>query len=165
MGCMQIMPATWAYLSRRYGLGSDPWDPRMNMIGGALYLAELVRQFGMPGAYSAYNAGPGRYQRYVRNGVPLPAETVAYAAQLRGGAPEENRAQTPGAMPATPRWQEAVLFMPSAAMRAAPADAIKSGDSAPSDNANKAPPHALFPRLRPAAATTEMRSAPPRSSE
>src|SRR3546814_4117707 len=63
MGCMQIMPATWADLTRRHTLGGDPFDPRMNMIGGALYLAELARQFGFPGAYSAYNAGPGRYQR------------------------------------------------------------------------------------------------------
>src|SRR3546814_7828697 len=59
----------------------------MNMIGGALYLAELARQFGFPGAYSAYNAGPGRYQRYVRRGVPLPSETVAYTAQITGGSP------------------------------------------------------------------------------
>src|SRR3546814_7209651 len=42
IGCMQIVPGTWAYLTRRYRLGSDPWNPRMNMIGGALYLAELL---------------------------------------------------------------------------------------------------------------------------
>ena len=28
MGCMQIMPATWATLSARYGLGADPFDAR-----------------------------------------------------------------------------------------------------------------------------------------
>src|SRR3546814_12275666 len=73
--------------SSDFTLGGDPFDPRMNMIGGALYLAELARQFGFPGAYSAYNAGPGRYQRYVRRGVPLPSETVAYTAQITGGPP------------------------------------------------------------------------------
>src|SRR3546814_19550300 len=65
MGCMQIMPATWADLTRRHTLGGDPFDPRMNMIGGALYLAELARQFGFPGAYSAYNAVPSWEDRLV----------------------------------------------------------------------------------------------------
>lgn len=105
MGCMQIMPGTWGYLTRRYGLGSDPWNPRMNMIGGALYLAEMVAQFGLPGAYSAYNAGPGRYRQHIAQGVPLPAETVAYTAQVSGNAPRQNPA------PAGPRWQEASLFV------------------------------------------------------
>jgi soluble lytic murein transglycosylase-like protein len=104
MGCMQIMPATWTYLTRRYRLGGDPFDSRMNMIGGALYLAELVAEFGMPGAYSAYNAGPGRYRRSVADGVPLPAETVAYTARLAGVAPAT-------AVPVTLRWQEADLFV------------------------------------------------------
>ena len=105
IGCMQIMPATWAYLSPRYSLGSDPYDARMNMIGGALYLSELARRFGWPGAYAAYNAGPGRYIRYAVNGVPLPAETVAYAARL-GGAAAPAIAAIPRA-----RWQEARLFL------------------------------------------------------
>ena len=105
MGCMQIMPGTWGDLTRRHGLGRDPFDPRMNMIGGALYLAEMVARFGLPGAYSAYNAGPTRYQRYVTNGVPLPRETIAYTARVTGAAP------SPGAVPAAPRWQDAGLFM------------------------------------------------------
>ena len=105
IGCMQIMPATWAYLSPRYGLSSDPYDARMNMIGGALYLAELARRFGWPGAYAAYNAGPARYILYTANGVPLPAETVAYTARL-GGAAAPALAAIPQA-----RWQEARLFI------------------------------------------------------
>lgn len=105
IGCMQIMPATWAYLSPRYSLGSDPYDARMNMIGGALYLAELAHRFGWPGAYAAYNAGPARYIRYAANGLPLPAETVAYAARL-GGAAAPAIAAIPRA-----RWQEARLFL------------------------------------------------------
>ncbi len=105
IGCMQIMPATWAYLSQRYGLGNDPYDARMNMIGGALYLAELARRFGWPGAYAAYNAGPARYIRYTANGVPLPAETVAYTARL-GSAAAPALAAIPRA-----RWQEARLFI------------------------------------------------------
>ena len=105
IGCMQIMPATWAYLSPRYGLGRDPYDARMNMIGGVLYLAELARRFGWPGAYAAYNAGPTRYVRYAATGLPLPAETVAYAARLGGAA-----APAVAAIPRA-RWQEARLFL------------------------------------------------------
>lgn len=105
MGCMQIMPKTWSYLTGRYRLGSDPFDARMNMIGGAMYLAELAARYGLPGAFSAYNAGPGRYQRYVLNGAALPAETIAYTARLGGNA--EGR---PG-VALEPRWQEARLFM------------------------------------------------------
>lgn len=105
MGCTQIMPATWAYLTVRYRLGSDPFDARMNMIGGAMYLAELASRYGWPGAFSAYNAGPGRYQRYVQNGAPLPAETIAYTARLGGSA----EVRSTGVL--APRWQEARLFM------------------------------------------------------
>lgn len=105
MGCMQIMPGTWTYLTRRHRLGGDPFDPRMNMIGGALYLAELAARYGFPGAYSAYNAGPGRYERHVANGVRLPAETVAYTARLSGVRP----AFAPRT--AESRWQEASLFV------------------------------------------------------
>ena len=105
MGCMQIMPATWTYLSGRYGLGSNPYDARMNMIGGAMYLAELAHRFGWPGAYAAYNAGPGRYIRFSANGVALPPETVAYATRLGGAAAPASAAIERS------RWQEARLFL------------------------------------------------------
>ena len=105
IGCMQIMPATWAALTRRHDLGSDPFDARMNMIGGALYLAELRARFGIPGAYAAYNAGPNRYMRFAAKGMPLPAETVAYAARLGGAGTTIIRAN------AQARWQEAALFV------------------------------------------------------
>ncbi len=115
MGCMQIMPATWATLSARFGLGADPFDARMNMIGGALYLAELRTRFGIPGAYAAYNAGPNRYERFAVSGVPLPAETVAYAARLGGAGAPIIKAD------AQARWQEAVLFVARPASTPKPA--------------------------------------------
>ncbi|WP_294042628.1 lytic transglycosylase domain-containing protein [Sphingomonas sp.] len=105
IGCMQIMPATWSYVTARYNLGADPFDARMNMIGGAMYLAELAARYGWPGAFSAYNAGPGRYQRYVQGHVPLPAETIAYTARLG------RNAEGPPVVAVAPRWQEARLFM------------------------------------------------------
>lgn len=105
MGCMQIMPATWGYLSARYNLGADPFDARRNMIGGAMYLAELAARYGMAGALAAYNAGPGRYERYAAGTATLPAETVAYTARI-GGAASLRAAQ-----PVQARWQEASLFL------------------------------------------------------
>lgn len=105
MGCMQIMPATWTYLTSRYKLGTDPLDGRRNMIGGAMYLAELVARYGMAGALAAYNAGPGRYERYAAGTATLPAETVAYTARIG----VSTRASVAGSI--TARWQEASLFL------------------------------------------------------
>jgi hypothetical protein len=137
MGCMQIMPATWSYLTERYQLGADPYDARMNMIGGAMYLAELAARYGWPGAFSAYNAGPGRYRRYVQGGVALPAETIAYTARLGG-----NAAARPMATPA-PRWQEARLFMTGSRYEAA--TALPATPTVPGGTAEVRPRHGLFP--------------------
>ncbi|MCC2106427.1 MAG: lytic transglycosylase domain-containing protein [Hyphomicrobiales bacterium] len=81
MGLMQIMPATWADLRARHGLGRDPYDPRDNILAGTAYLRELHDRYGSPGFLAAYNAGPGRYEASLA-GRPLPAETRAYVALL-----------------------------------------------------------------------------------
>lgn len=81
MGLMQIMPATWAGLRARHGLGRDPYDPRDNILAGTAYLRELHDRYGSPGFLAAYNAGPGRYEASL-GGRPLPAETRAYVALL-----------------------------------------------------------------------------------
>lgn len=133
-GCMQIMPATWTYLSSRYALGPDRFNPRMNMIGGALYLAELAARYGFPGAYAAYNAGPGRYERYAAGTAVLPAETIAYTARIG------RTAVVPNATRMEPRWQEASLFLPRNAPPAAKAvvPRAETGDAG-------RPPNLLFP--------------------
>ncbi|RVK93180.1 lytic transglycosylase domain-containing protein [Sinorhizobium meliloti] len=82
MGLMQIMPATWAELRLRHRLGDDAFDPRDNILAGAVYLAELHDLYGSPGFLAAYNAGPGRYERHLVTGNPLPQETVDYMAIL-----------------------------------------------------------------------------------
>lgn len=81
MGLMQIMPDTWAELRARHALGSDPYDPRDNILAGAAYLKELHDRFGSPGFLAAYNAGPARYQESL-SGRPLPSETRAYVQKL-----------------------------------------------------------------------------------
>lgn len=82
MGLMQIIPATWAELRIRHRLGSDPYDPRDNILAGAAYLREMHDRYGSPGFLAAYNAGPGRYEEHLSTGRMLPAETRDYVAAL-----------------------------------------------------------------------------------
>jgi soluble lytic murein transglycosylase-like protein len=82
MGLMQIMPGTWTELRARYRLGADPFDPHDNILAGAAYIRELHDRYGTPGFLAAYNAGPGRYERYLATGRPLPEQTQAYVATL-----------------------------------------------------------------------------------
>ena len=113
MGLMQIMPATWAGLRARYGLGTDPFDVRDNIMAGAAYLREMHDRYGNPSAMlAAYNAGPGRYDDYVSRGRPLPAETVGYLAQLTAvvGAPGAVETAV-SAPPDRFAWRRAALFV------------------------------------------------------
>lgn len=113
MGLMQIMPATWAYLRARYGLGANPYDPRENILAGVAYLRELHDRYDAPGFLAAYNAGPGRYEEYRAGGRPLPAETVAYVAAI---APSIGAAAlAPSVMAVAPdplAWTRSALFAP-----------------------------------------------------
>ena len=81
-GLMQIMPGTWAELRARHGLGTNPYDPHDNILAGTAYIRELYDRYGAPGFLAAYNAGPGRYERHLATGRPLPAETQTYVATL-----------------------------------------------------------------------------------
>jgi len=105
MGLMQIMPATWAMLTRRHGLGSDPYDPRANILAGAAYLRAMHDRFGYPGLFGAYNAGPARYAAYLRGRSALPAETRTYLARLAGpvlSPPTAPARAVPAALPEPP---------------------------------------------------------------
>jgi soluble lytic murein transglycosylase-like protein len=108
MGCMQLMPGTWAELSARYGLGGDPFHPRANMFGGAAYLRTMVDRFGWPSALAAYHAGPGRYQQHRDRARPLPPETRAYVAMIVTRT--ETMATGTAIRVATPDWRQASLF-------------------------------------------------------
>ena len=111
MGLMQLMPETWADLRLRYGLGSDPFDPRDNILAGTAYLRELYDRFGNGGFLAAYNAGPGRYEAFLATGRPLPEETRAYigalAPLITGGGAETRLA----VVSAAASWSEAPLFV------------------------------------------------------
>ena len=82
IGLMQIMPATYASLAARYGLGADPWNVRDNIAAGAAYLRELYNRYGASGFLAAYNAGPGRWEEHLSGARPLPGETVQYLSRL-----------------------------------------------------------------------------------
>jgi len=126
MGLMQIMPKTWTELRARYGLGADPFDPRDNILAGAAYIRELYDRYGAPGFLAAYNAGPGRYERHLATGRPLPDETQAYVATL---APRINGARTNvqiGAVVKSFAWANSSLFTQRSA-------GISSDRSSPAD--------------------------------
>lgn len=86
MGLMQLMPGTWAAMRARLRLGSNPHDPRDNILAGTFYLRMMYDRFGYPGMFAAYNAGPGRYAAYLEGRSRLPRETVAYLQTVTGAS-------------------------------------------------------------------------------
>lgn len=97
MGLMQLMPDTYDGMRQRYGFGTDPYNPHDNIFAGAAYLREMYERYGYPRLFGAYNAGPGRYDAYLLNGRPLPAETRAYVEKIVPGAILDNRNRTSAA--------------------------------------------------------------------
>lgn len=89
MGLMQLMPGTWKELSTQYDLGSDPFDPRANIMAGTAYLKAMYDRFGHPGLFAAYHAGPTRYEAHLRGKRRLPRETQRYLATLAKTAPDK----------------------------------------------------------------------------
>ena len=87
IGLMQLMPATWAELRRDLGLGEAPDLPADNIVAGACYLRRMYDQFGYPGLFGAYNAGPARYAAWLAGEAALPAETIAYLRRVDRDAP------------------------------------------------------------------------------
>jgi soluble lytic murein transglycosylase-like protein len=79
-GLMQLMPDT----ARRYGV-VDRLDPDQNLLGGALYLRDLMARFDnrLDLALAAYNAGEGAVERHGRR-IPPFAETLRYVPRVLG---------------------------------------------------------------------------------
>jgi soluble lytic murein transglycosylase len=69
-GLMQVMPATGQLVSKRQGIGNitaaDLYNPVLNIKLGMNYLAQVLGRFGrIEYAAAAYNAGPGRAQKWI----------------------------------------------------------------------------------------------------
>lgn len=77
-GLMQLMPDT----ARRYGV-ADRFDPDQNVMGGALYLRDLMLRFDnrLDLVLAAYNAGEGAVERHGR-AIPPYAETRRYVPKV-----------------------------------------------------------------------------------
>jgi soluble lytic murein transglycosylase-like protein len=79
IGVMQLMPATAAEL------GVDPYDEDQNIEGGIRYLRQMFDRFGdWKTAVAAYNAGPGRISKVLKQQSSLPAETANYVVAVMG---------------------------------------------------------------------------------
>ena len=80
LGLMQLMPATGEELAHKLGF---PWsgeetlfDPLVNVKLGTAYLKQLSDRYdgNVRVALAAYNWGPGRIDRFLRRGSPVPVE-------------------------------------------------------------------------------------------
>lgn len=111
MGLMQITPDTWDELRTRYGLGSDPFDPRDNVLAGAAYMRELLDRYGSTGFLAAYNAGPARYEELRASERPLPLETQVYVTKLAPLVDASPFGSMIGAAASVGRWVTAPLFV------------------------------------------------------
>jgi len=82
IGLMQLMPNTAA------GLGVNPYNPTENMQGGERYFNQLLAHYGnnVADAVGAYNAGPGRMDKFLAGKATLPAETQNYISSVLGRA-------------------------------------------------------------------------------
>lgn len=144
IGLMQVMPKTYAELQAKLGLGPDPFDPRDNILAGAAYLADMFERYGETGFLAAYNAGPRRYEEYLR-GRPLPDETTDYVARLASRLALTSVPTTQ--VPASSNMLGAPIFVPSTAAKLPQQSTANGGGGSISRN-EKAAPHPLFPKRR-----------------
>jgi len=85
LGIAQFMPAT----ALERGL-TDPFDPSQAVIKAAELLRDHTARFGNLGlAAAAYNAGPGRVERWLAGASGMPQETRDYVQIITGRVVEE----------------------------------------------------------------------------
>ncbi len=128
-GIAQFMPETAAIA----GL-DNPFDPLQAIAASARLLRSLVKQFGNLGlAAAAYNAGPRRIHDWLAKKGKLPEETQNYVKTITGRAAKTWIAAAPGGL--------AYTLPPHVPCREAAGLTVW-----------KAPPSAVFPSARSAAA-------------
>ena len=84
VGLMQLLEPTMREVATRAGLPSaDPRDPVANVQAGVRYFAGLVRSFSdVELALIAYNAGPNRLRRHLRDGA-VPERFWTYPRKVK----------------------------------------------------------------------------------
>ncbi|CCJ05579.1 Lytic transglycosylase catalytic [Methylocystis sp. SC2] len=144
IGLMQIMPATYDELRLKHALGPDPFNPGDNVLAGAAYLSEMFMRYGEGGFLAAYNAGPGRYEDYLR-GRALPAETIDYVVEIASKLGLERLPATQfSAFPGTSKSHIFVALTKLKPTGEITEDGAANGES----KSGKAVPHPLFPAQR-----------------
>jgi len=71
IGLMQLLPSTGRLVANKKGAGpitaDQLYNPKLNIVLGTSYLADMRRQFGRyEYAFAAYNAGPGRVVNWLK---------------------------------------------------------------------------------------------------
>lgn len=147
IGLMQIRPAAWEALRTKYDLGDDPWESGANILAGAALLRQMHDRYGAVDAMlAAYHAGTVRYDEHRKSGRALPAETVAYLAEIApmiGGATAERPAADGDEGPS---WHLAPLFVGRPAVQR---DDRPVATDAPSARPSNAPPAVDLSALTP----------------
>jgi soluble lytic murein transglycosylase-like protein len=96
---MQLRPSTLEREVERSNLEGDLEDPVVHVRAGIRYYARLLRAFGdHEVALMAYNAGPNRILKYLREGE-IPERFQKYPQKVQAELSKLQR--TPAAAPAT----------------------------------------------------------------
>lgn len=156
MGLMQVLPDTYAEMRQRLSLGADPYDPHDNILAGAAFLRAMYDRYGYPGVFAAYNAGPERFDDYLRRGIALPDETRRYLLAIGSGVRDAVAEMRPDAInepfvagrPTAAPPSGTALFFALEAVPAAPrqslADVTGPHPSAPGFGSDTLPACGLF---------------------
>jgi hypothetical protein len=82
-GLMQMLPSTLASEVERSEIEGELDDPVTNVRAGVRYYRRLLRAFGSHDvALMAYNAGPNRILKYLKQDAPIPTSIQAYARKV-----------------------------------------------------------------------------------
>lgn len=88
-GLMQLMPATATQLARQLGI-PDPGaygilDPQTNIRLGSTYIRDMLERYrgNRLAATAAYNAGPGRVDRWLRGSTTVPFDLFVESIPFR----------------------------------------------------------------------------------
>jgi soluble lytic murein transglycosylase-like protein len=104
-GLMQLIPETVGDMEKAIGTppgGSDPYNPAWNVLAGATFLKRLNKKYkNKTRAAAAYFSGPGRVDRWLRQGKGYGPKTKKYVKLFAEwetffkGVAKEGKSKTP----------------------------------------------------------------------